>query len=150
MGDFFHQQRSHNRNSKGQKIFASWLLLLKQIFYSSECQTRCAPHIRAKVSVHGLLNKLVIASIPCWLIGLWNLGYQINQSMAELGLNVLPGWQGGFLSALGVGHDPVNVFTNFLLGLLYFLPIFFICFQKLPECLGKRMTQNITGIFQKR
>ena len=126
LDDLFHKQKAHNRNSNRPKISAQWLLLLKQIFYSSEKQTRCAPHIRANLSIQSMLNKLIIASIPCWFMGLWNLGYQINLSLAKLDLNVLSGWQGGFVSILGIEHDPMNVFACFLLGLLYFLPIFVV------------------------
>lgn len=128
MSDFFQQLKIRSRSNKGQHFFASWILLLKQTFYSSEHTTQCAPHIRAKVSVHGLLNKLIIASIPCWLMGLWNLGHQINLSMAASGLNRLTGWQGALFSVMGIAHDPSHIFTCFLLGLLYFLPVFLLAF----------------------
>jgi Na+-transporting NADH:ubiquinone oxidoreductase subunit B len=128
LSDFFQQLKIRSRSNKGQHFFASWMLLLKQTFYSSEHTTQCAPHIRAKVSVHGLLNKLIIASIPCWLMGLWNLGHQINLSMAASGLNRLTGWQGALFSVMGIAHDPSHIFTCFLLGLLYFLPVFLLAF----------------------
>lgn len=54
-----------------------WLLMLEQFFYSSAEQNRAAPYIRDAASVQGLLNNFVIATIPCWLIGLWSLGYPV-------------------------------------------------------------------------
>lgn len=103
-----------------------WLLMLDQFLYSSADQTRSAPHVRGFTSVQGLLNDFVIATIPCWLIGLWSLGHQSNMVVAELNLATLPGWRGEMIGALGIGHDPGNIAACFFLGLSYFLPVFLV------------------------
>ncbi|MBL4571628.1 MAG: RnfABCDGE type electron transport complex subunit D [Gammaproteobacteria bacterium] len=71
------------------------------------------------------MNDFVIATIPCWLIGLWNIGYQSNIAMADIKLMTLPGWRGWILD-LGIGYDSGNVLACFTHGLLYFLPIFLL------------------------
>jgi Na+-transporting NADH:ubiquinone oxidoreductase subunit B len=103
-----------------------WLLLLDRFLYSSASRTRSAPHVRDIVSVQGLLNRFVIASIPCWLIGLWSLGHQSNLAMSRMGMTALPGWRGSLLSAWGVGHDPGGIWACFFLGLVYFIPVFLV------------------------
>lgn len=103
-----------------------WLLMLEQFLFSSSARNHSAPHIRDAASVQGMMNNLVIATIPCWLIGLWNLGYQSNLAMAEMELTILPGWRAGILSGWGIGYDPGNILACFTHGFLYFLPIFLV------------------------
>lgn len=121
--DFY---ESNNLNSKHRSLHSfirSLFIFFKDLVMVPQSQTRRAPFIRSSASIKGLLNNFIIASIPCWLIGLWNLGYQINITMAEFRLTVLSGWQGNFLSFIGINHDPANIVACFSLGLLYFLPI---------------------------
>lgn len=128
MSHFFQQPKHSSGSNKGPPLIVAWLLLLKQTFNPSEPATHRAPHIRARISVQDLLNRLILASMPCWLMGLWNLGHQMSLSMAASGLNVLSGWQGAVFSVIGLAYDPNQVFTCFLLGLLYFLPVFVLAF----------------------
>ena len=72
------------------------------------------------------MNNFVIASFPCWLIGVWNLGEQTNFAMAQIGMAEAPGWRGAIIAAFGVGYNPQDVAACFFHGLLYFLPIFFV------------------------
>ena len=103
-----------------------WLLMLEQFFYSSAEQNRAAPYIRDAASVQGMLNNFVVATIPCWLIGLWSLGYQSNLAMVEMGLAELPGWRGGILTGWGIGYDPEHLLACFVHGFLYFVPVFLV------------------------
>ncbi len=100
--------------------------LLDRFLYPSSNATVGAPHIRDANSVQRLMNNFVIASIPCWLIGLWNLGEQTNFAMAQIGMTEAPGWRGAVLAALGTGYDPQNIAACFFHGFLYFLPIFLL------------------------
>ena len=106
--------------------FRGLFQLLDRFLYSSANTTVGAPHLRDANNVQRLMNNFVLASIPCWLIGLWNLGEQTNFAMTQLGLSALPGWRGAIMAAFGVGYNPQDVFACFFLGLLYFLPIFIV------------------------
>lgn len=99
---------------------------LDRFFYSSGDRTVAAPHVRDGNNVQRLLNTFIIATLPCWLIGLWNVGVQTNLELAELGLAGLPGWRGEMLDSLGIDYDAGNPFGCFLIGLLYFAPIFIV------------------------
>jgi Na+-transporting NADH:ubiquinone oxidoreductase subunit B len=106
--------------------FRPWLLMLERFFYSSAARNLSAPFIRDATSVQSLLNNFVIATLPCWLLGLWGLGYQSNLAMTDLALTELPGWRGGILTGWGIGYDPESIVACFLHGFLYFLPIFLV------------------------
>lgn len=123
---FFKDLAFKFRRGSPASFYAPLLQMLAQSFFSFSVRNRSAPFIRTAVNVQDILNNFIIATLPCWLIGLWNLGYQSNLAIAELGLEQLPGWRGGVLSGTGIGYDAGNIFACFLQGLLYFLPIFLV------------------------
>ena len=100
--------------------------LLDRFLYSSPHATIGAPHVRDSNNIQRLMNNFVIASIPCWILGLWNLGYQTNFAMAQIGMIEAPGWRGALMAMLGTGYDPQNIAACFFHGFLYFMPIFLI------------------------
>ena len=114
-----------SRSAPGEPLQRArpWLLLLDQFLFESAARTHSAPHVRDRVSVQGVMNNFVIATLPCWAIGLWSLGHQSNRAMADLGIGTLPGWRGDLIGAWGIGYDPSNLWACFFHGLLYFLPI---------------------------
>ena len=71
-------------------------------------------------------NNFVIASVPCWLIGVWNVGYQSNLAMQALDLQSMSGWRGSILQGFDIGYQPDSILACFIHGLLYFLPLFIL------------------------
>ncbi|MGI9342060.1 MAG: NADH:ubiquinone reductase (Na(+)-transporting) subunit B [Gammaproteobacteria bacterium] len=100
--------------------------ILDRFVFSTGATTVAAPHVRDGNNVQRLFNTFIIATLPCWLIGLWNVGLQTSLEMAELGLATLPGWRGEVLEAIGVDYDAGSLIDCFTIGLLYFLPIFVV------------------------
>jgi Na+-transporting NADH:ubiquinone oxidoreductase subunit B len=98
--------------------------LFDRFLYSSTHTTIGAPHVRDAISVQRMMGNFVIASIPLWLIGLWNLGEQTHFAMAQIGMTEASGWQGVVMASLGLNHSPQDVVACFIHGLLYFVPIF--------------------------
>jgi len=112
--------------SKGGRYqqFGAVFEMVDTLLYSSKDLTRGAPHVRDAADLKRVMFFVVLAATPCVLMALWNTGYQANLAMRGLGLDSIPGWRGGVLAFLGVGHDPHSVFGSALHGLLYFLPIY--------------------------
>jgi len=70
-----------------------------------------------------IMTYVVLSTIPCILMGLFNVGYQANLAL----VNFEPsGWRAWILGATGIGFNPANPFANFMHGLLYFLPIYIV------------------------
>ena len=88
-----------------------------------------APYVRRAANVDSLLLCFVLASMPAWLVGLWNLGYQILEALTHNEGAAMLGWQGTLFS--GLAHEFPQVFASenagtlacFVLGLLYQLPL---------------------------
>ena len=68
-----------------------------------------------------VLGWFVLASIPAAVIGIWNLGDQIQQAVAAGDLTDFPGW-GSYLTPVADSVSSVIV-AAFLLGLGYVLPL---------------------------
>ena len=105
-------------------ILSSLVELFDGFLYSGNATTISAPHVRDSISTQRLLNSFVLASLPCWLIGMWNLGEQTNLAMAIIGQEAAPGLRGAIIALLDVGYDPESFSANILHGFLYFLPAF--------------------------
>ena len=100
--------------------------LFEGFLYTGNTTTVGAPHVRDSISTQQLLNTFVIASVPCWIFGMWNLGEQINLAMAIVGQEAATGLRGDVIALLGAGYDADNGNDNLLHGFLYFLPAFVV------------------------
>ena len=97
--------------------------LRARLLRRSPYRTARAPHMRAMTSVDALLAAFVIASLPALMVGLWNTGFQAFEAMEAAGVEVLTGWRGDLLSAVGVHRASAEPIACLLLGLSFFLPL---------------------------
>jgi Na+-transporting NADH:ubiquinone oxidoreductase subunit B len=100
--------------------------MVDTLFYSPPDVTRGSPHIRDAIDLKRVMIIVVFAATPAALVGMWNTGFQANTGMAAMGVEMLPGWRETILLLLGAGHDPGSVYDNFLLGAVYFIPIYVV------------------------
>jgi len=98
--------------------------MVDTLFYSPPDVTRGSPHVRDAIDLKRVMIMVVFAATPCALIGMWNAGFQTNTAILAMGVDAIPGWRESVLGVLGAGHDAGSLYDNFLLGLLYFLPIY--------------------------
>lgn len=96
------------------------------LFFSPPDVTRGAPHVRDALDLKRVMIVVVLAAVPCALIGIWNTGYQANSAIAVLSGDPVSGWRSIVLSLLGAGYDANSIRDNFVHGLLYFLPIYVV------------------------
>ena len=122
----FDKWRPKTREYGDYPILRGTFQQLDRFLYSSPKKTPAAPHVRDSNSVQRLMNNFVIATIPCWLIGIWNLGEQTSFAMNAIGMESLPGWRGSLVSILGLAYDPASIGACMFIGLLYFLPILLV------------------------
>lgn len=113
------------QGGKFQKFYALYEMV-DTMFYSPADTTRGAPHIRDALDLKRVMIIVVLAAVPCALMGMWNVGFQANSAMASLGIESAAGWRGAVLDWLGVGYAADNALACVLHGLLYFLPIYIV------------------------
>ena len=89
--------------------------------FSTTKSTPAAPHIRDAIDLKRIMITVIIALIPCTIMALWNTGYQANSALVTLGASP-EGWRGAVMQMIGV--NPESLFSNFVHGSLYFMPIY--------------------------
>lgn len=83
-----------------------------------------APHLHSGADLRWIMNRVVLALVPCLVAGVLNTGLQANLAIQGLGLERAPGWRGDLLGRLGIGNDPSSAWDCLWLGLLFALPIY--------------------------
>ena len=95
--------------------------MVESFLYTPKTVTTVAPHARSYIDMKRIMTYVVLATVPCILMALYNTGYQTNMAIAEMGAS---GWRVFIIEALGIGFDANNIAANMFHGLLYFLPIY--------------------------
>ncbi|ASJ73861.1 NADH:ubiquinone reductase (Na(+)-transporting) subunit B [Granulosicoccus antarcticus] len=120
--------RVHPLFAKGgqyEKYFALYEMV-DTFLYTPSDVTRTSPHVRDAIDLKRVMSYVVLATLPCIFLGLWNTGYQANLAMADMGIATAEGWRGAVLGMLGVDYSAASIYDSFLHGLMYFLPIYIV------------------------
>lgn len=121
---FFDRIEPHfTKGGKYEKFFSIYEMV-ESFLYTPKTVTTVAPHARSYIDMKRIMTYVVIATIPCILMALYNTGLQVNTAIASLG--VPPGWRTAVISGLGIGFDPDSIFANMMHGLMYFLPVYLV------------------------
>lgn len=119
--NFFDRIEPHFvKGGKYEKFFPIYEMV-ESLVYTPKTVTTAAPHARSYVDMKRIMTYVVIATFPCILFGLYNVGFQVNLALAGAEPT---GWRAWVIDALGIGFNPANPFANFMHGLMYFLPIY--------------------------
>ena len=113
------------KGGRYEKFYALYEMV-DTFLYTPSDVTPHAPHALDALDIKRVMTYVVIATLPCIVIGLWNIGYQANSAMASMGIEQAPGWRGTILSWFGFAYDASNPAGNFLHGFMYFLPIYLV------------------------
>ncbi len=119
--NFFDRIEPHFvKGGKYEKLFPIYEMV-ESFIYTPKTVTTAAPHARSYVDMKRIMTYVVIATIPCIIMGLYNVGLQVNSAYETIEPS---GWRAWIISAFGIGFNPANPLANFAHGLLYFLPIY--------------------------
>lgn len=114
---------------KGGK-YESWYALYEAadtIFYRPSDVTKTTSHVRDGIDLKRMMITVWMCTFPAMFYGMYNLGWQANTIMADMGIAAVEGWRGGLIE-LFAGYDASSVWDNFWHGAAYFLPIYLTVF----------------------
>jgi len=97
------------------------------IFYSPGKVTRSGSHVRDGVDLKRIMITVWLAAFPAMFYGMYNVGYQANMAIMNMGLEGVEGWRGALLGLIA-GNDPQSIWDNFWHGAVYYVPIYFVVF----------------------
>ncbi|SHH46672.1 NADH:ubiquinone reductase (Na(+)-transporting) subunit B [Cognatishimia maritima] len=110
------------KGGKYEKYFPIYEMV-ESFLYTPKAVTTVAPHARSYIDMKRIMTYVVIATIPCILWGMYNVGLQTNSAIAEFGAS---GWRAWIIDTFGIGFNAANPLANILHGALYFLPIYIV------------------------
>lgn len=107
------------------KLYPLWEAA-DSFFYAPGSRTRVGAHVRDALDLKRMMMIVVIATIPCVLMAMWNTGYQANLALDPAKLGELPGWRHAVIRWLGSGYAPDSLVANVVHGAMYFVPMYVV------------------------
>ncbi|TQV81349.1 NADH:ubiquinone reductase (Na(+)-transporting) subunit B [Exilibacterium tricleocarpae] len=114
---------------KGGK-WEKWYALFEAvdtIFYRPSDVTKTTAHVRDGVDLKRIMITVWMCTFPAMFYGMYNLGWQANTIMVDMGIAAVEGWRGGLIE-LFAGYDPNSVWDCLWHGAAYFLPLYMVVF----------------------
>ncbi len=122
---FFDKHEKEFKEGKLKKYFPLFEAI-ETFLYSGGENTKSPAFVRDAMDLKKTMTTVVIALLPAVFMALFNTGYQANISLSSIGAAQPGTWQGALLSWLGLPFDSSNFWSNILLGLFHFLPIYIV------------------------
>src|SRR5690606_25763355 len=97
------------------------------IFYKPADVTKTTSHVRDGIDLKRIMITVWLCTFPAMFYGMYNLGFQANTVMAEMGIAQVEGWRGALIG-LFAGYDANNWWDCFWHGAAYFLPLYAVVF----------------------
>ncbi len=121
------QSKHFEKGGKLEKLGPLWETVDFFLYTSGEVTTEPA-FVRDAINLKRMMMVVVYALIPATLFAFYNTGLQINIELANLGKSAIGGWRGSVVALLGSGYDAGSIISNAIIGMLYFLPVYFVSF----------------------
>jgi len=110
---------------KGGK-WEGWYALFEAIdtgLFKPSDVTKNSSHVRDNIDLKRVMITVWLATFPTMLFGMWNIGFQANNIMADIGMMSQEGVRGLFIGLLA-GYDANSIWDNMIHGAAYFIPIY--------------------------
>jgi Na+-transporting NADH:ubiquinone oxidoreductase subunit B len=85
--------------------------------------TKTTAHVRDGLDLKRIMITVWLCTFPAMFYGMYNLGFQANTAMLQMGLASVGNWHGPIIELLA-GYDPNNIWDCFWHGAAYFLPLY--------------------------
>ena len=95
--------------------------------YKPKSTTKNSSHVRDNIDLKRVMITVWLATFPAMFFGMWNIGFQANSIMTDIGMTSQDGIRGAIIGLLA-GYDATSVWDNMIHGAAYFLPIYITTF----------------------
>jgi Na+-transporting NADH:ubiquinone oxidoreductase subunit B len=97
------------------------------LLYKPKSTTKNSSHVRDNIDLKRVMITVWLATFPAMFFGMWNIGFQANSIMADIGMTSQDGIRGAIIGLLA-GYDATSIWDNMIHGAAYFLPIYITTF----------------------
>lgn len=123
--DFLDNQHHHFAHGGKLEKFYPLYEMIDTFIYTPSDVAKGSVHVRDALDLKRTMITVAAALVPCILMALYNTGFQANSVLAQTA-QTPEGWRAAMMMSLGLGFDPASCVSNFVHGLLYFLPVFLV------------------------
>ncbi len=115
-----------HKGGKWEKMYALYEAIDTGLFKPADV-TKNSSHVRDAIDLKRVMITVWLATFPTMFFGMWNVGFQANTIMAEIGMVSQEGLRGLFIGMLA-GYDSTSIWDNLIHGAAYFVPIYMVTF----------------------
>ncbi|MBU3070362.1 NADH:ubiquinone reductase (Na(+)-transporting) subunit B [Aestuariicella sp. G3-2] len=108
-----------HKGGKYENFYALYEAIDTGLYRPNEV-TKSTAHVRDGIDLKRIMITVWICTFPAMFYGMYNVGWQANTIMADMGLTEIGNWRDMF----AIGFDPNSWLQNIWHGALYFLPIY--------------------------
>ncbi len=119
------QHKHFAKGGKLEKLYPLYEAADTFLFTPGEV-TKGSVHVRDGLDLKRTMTTLAMALFPCILMAFYNTGFQSLSALKGMGIELVAGWRGSLFHSLGFAVDPHSLVGSFVLGSLYFLPVFLV------------------------
>lgn len=112
-----------HKGGKYEKFYALYEAIDTALYRPNDV-TKSTAHVRDGIDLKRIMITVWVCTFPAMFYGMYNVGWQANTIMADMGLTQIGNWRDLFV----LGFDPANWLHNLWHGALYFLPIYAVTF----------------------
>jgi Na+-transporting NADH:ubiquinone oxidoreductase subunit B len=113
------------KGGRWERFFPLWEAA-DTFFYTPAKVTQGAAHVRDALDLKRMMMIVVIATLPCVYMAMFNTGLQANLAIDPAKVAQLDDWRHDVIRWLGVGFSPQSWAANVIHGALYFLPLYVV------------------------
>ncbi len=99
--------------------------MIDTFIYTPDKVTQGRTHIKDALDLKRMMTKVVLALIPVLFVSFYNVGLQATRAI-EAGEAIPSTWQFHFVQFLNLNLASSSLWSNILIGILYFIPIFLV------------------------
>jgi Na+-transporting NADH:ubiquinone oxidoreductase subunit B len=108
-----------------QRLYPLWEAA-DTFLYTPAAVTHTGAHVRDALDLKRMMMLVVIATLPCVYMALYNTGLQANLAIDPARTDALDGWRHAVIAWLGTGYTPGSWLANMVHGALYFVPLYLV------------------------
>lgn len=112
------------KGGKFEKLYPLYEALDTFAFTPGEV-TKGASHVRDGIDLKRTMVTVAMALFPCIIMACYNTGLQANLAIESLG-KTPETWRACVMEFLNLSFSSQNICSNFVYGLLFFLPVFLV------------------------
>lgn len=123
---FDKMEPAFHKGGRFEKWYALYEAVDTGLFQPSDV-TRTTSHVRDGIDLKRIMITVWACTFPAMIWGMYNLGFQSNTILAEMGATGIEGWRGTMIALLA-GHDASSIWDNLIYGAMFFVPIYVTVF----------------------